>query len=99
VKAGLPETAGTRHGAAALAALASAGVAAVLTGHIHEPYDIACPVAGRTVRLIGAGTLSRRVRHSPASFNELRIADGRIETICRTMAVALDTELPVTVTA
>ncbi|MBU3077472.1 metallophosphoesterase family protein [Sphingomonas quercus] len=73
----------TRHGGAALAALAGAGVQAVLTGHVHDPFDIAHEVEGRVVRLIGAGTLSRRVRAEPPSFNDIRIADGAIEVIAR----------------
>jgi 3',5'-cyclic AMP phosphodiesterase CpdA len=88
VQTGPPETAGTRHGGAALDALATAGVAVVLTGHIHEPYDVACHRGGHSIRLIGAGTISRRVRHSPASFNELRINRGEIVTIVRTMNAA-----------
>ncbi len=61
----------TRGGARALVALRQAGVAAVLSGHTHEPFDI---VAGG-VRLIGAGTLSERIRKSRPSFNRLTI-DG-----------------------
>jgi len=94
VQAGPPESAGTRHGLEALTALVGAGAAAVLTGHIHEPYDVAYPIAGRTVRLIGAGTISRRVRHSPASFNELRVDGGEIVTIVRTMRTTPDIVLP-----
>lgn len=75
---------GTRGGAAALAALAAAGADAVLSGHVHYPFDVAAERAGRTVRLIGAGTLSRRTRGTPASFNELRVGAGRpIEAIAR----------------
>jgi hypothetical protein len=40
--------------------------------------------------MIGAGTLSKRVRNSPPAFNEIRIADGRFETIARTMAPGPD---------
>ncbi|MEO5866941.1 MAG: metallophosphoesterase [Sphingomonas sp.] len=90
VEAGAPGTGGTRHGARALETLSAAGVSAVLTGHVHEPYDVAFRVADRTVRLIGAGTISRRVRQSPAAFNELRIEGGEIVTICRTMAGTTD---------
>lgn len=75
----------TRGGAAALAALARAGADAVLTGHVHDPFDVAVPVAGRAVRLIGAGTLSERVRDTRPSFNELRVESGEIETVMREM--------------
>lgn len=73
----------TRGGAAALEALARAGAHAVLTGHVHDPFDVAHDVNGRTVRLIGAGTLSERVRSQPPSFNEIRVKDGSFETLAR----------------
>lgn len=82
---GLDEPMRTHGGEAALAKLAAAGADAVLTGHIHDPFDRPVERAGRTVRLIGCGTLSRRTRHSPPAFNELRIADRRLETLSRTM--------------
>ncbi len=40
--------------------------------------------------MIGAGTLSRRTRATPPSFNELRIEGKRIEAIARTMAPTPD---------
>jgi 3',5'-cyclic AMP phosphodiesterase CpdA len=75
----------TRHGADALALLAEAGADAVVSGHVHDAFDVAHHEAGRVVRLIGAGTLSERVRTTPPSFNELRIAAGRFEVIARNM--------------
>lgn len=83
VEAGTRATSMTRHGRRALDALATAGVHAVLTGHVHDPFDIAHEVGGRTVRLIGAGTLSERVRDNPPSFNEIRIDGTSFETIAR----------------
>jgi 3',5'-cyclic AMP phosphodiesterase CpdA len=76
----------TRGGRTALEALARAGAHAVLTGHVHDPFDIAHDIGGRSVRLIGAGTLSERTRASRPSFNEIRIDDGNFETIARVMA-------------
>jgi 3',5'-cyclic AMP phosphodiesterase CpdA len=73
----------TRHGRRALEALATAGAHAVLTGHVHDPFDIAHEVNGRTVRLIGAGTLSERVRSQPPSFNEIRVEGTSFETVAR----------------
>ena len=75
----------TRGGGKALAALARAGVDAVLSGHVHDPFDIVREVEGKTIRLIGAGTLSERVRATPPSFNEIRVAGGAFETRIRTM--------------
>lgn len=73
----------TRGGRRALEALAQAGAHAVLTGHVHDPFDIAHDVNGHTVRLIGAGTLSERVRTKPPSFNEIRVDGTRFETLAR----------------
>jgi 3',5'-cyclic AMP phosphodiesterase CpdA len=85
----------TTNGTEALAALAKAGADAVLTGHVHDPFDVEHEVDGAPIRLIGAGTLSERTRASPPAFNELRIAEGRIETLVRTMSPAPKIELPV----
>ena len=73
----------TRRGVAALEALAQAGADAVLSGHVHDPFDVTREIGGRAVRLIGAGTLSQRVRGTPPSFNELTIQDGRLEVRLR----------------
>lgn len=78
----------TRGGLRTLEALADAGVHAVLTGHVHDPFDVPWERDGWTVRLIGAGTLSLRTRESPPAFNELRIDGDRFETIARTMSAA-----------
>ncbi|MET0360783.1 MAG: metallophosphoesterase [Sphingobium sp.] len=75
VEGGTQGTARTHGGAKALAAIAAAGATAVLSGHVHDPFDRSVDLDGRTIRLIGAGTLSERVRASPPSFNALHI-DG-----------------------
>jgi 3',5'-cyclic AMP phosphodiesterase CpdA len=90
IEGGTRGTARTRHGDSALTALAAAGADAVLSGHVHDPFDVPVERAGRTVRMIGAGTLSKRVRSTPAAFNELRIEGGRIEAIARTLTDAPD---------
>ncbi|MFD1950227.1 metallophosphoesterase family protein [Sphingomonas arantia] len=78
----------TDGGKAALDALAAAGADAVLSGHVHDPFDVAHPVGGRTVRLIGAGTLSERLRTSRPSFNELIVKDGVLEVKPRIFELA-----------
>ena len=83
VEAGTKGRALTRGGARALEALASRGVAAVLTGHVHDAFDLVAPTAAGPVRMIGAGTLSQRIRSTPPSFNELRIKDGEVEVRVR----------------
>lgn len=85
---GLHEATRTHGGAEALEALATAGADAVLSGHVHYPFDVPIERAGRTVRLIGAGTLSKRLRHSPPAFNEIRSEGRHFETIARTMGPA-----------
>lgn len=72
---GTQGTALTRHGERALAELARRNVLAVLSGHVHDAFDIAEPTREGPVRMIGAGTLSERVRSTPPSFNEL-VWDG-----------------------
>lgn len=76
----------THNGVEALHRLARGGARAVLSGHVHDPFDSVWSVAGPDVRLIGAGTLSERVRTSPPSFNELRVEGRALEVIVRDMA-------------
>ena len=85
VEGGTRTTSETHCGAQALDALARAGVDAVLTGHVHDPFDIERRIGERTVRLIGAGTLSERVRARPPSFNELSVAGTGFSTRARFM--------------
>ncbi|WP_033923033.1 metallophosphoesterase family protein [Sphingomonas sp. 37zxx] len=85
IEAGTRTRAKTRGGQRALAALVEAGAHAVLTGHVHDPFDIDHRHAGREVRLIGAGTLSERVRETRPSFNEIRVQGRAFETIARVM--------------
>lgn len=86
VEAGTKGRALTRGGEAALTALASRGVAAVLTGHVHDAFDLMKQTPAGPIRMIGAGTLSKRIRSTPPSFNELTLADGRIDVRVRNLA-------------
>jgi 3',5'-cyclic AMP phosphodiesterase CpdA len=94
IEGGTTGTARTRHGDAALTALAEAGAHAVLSGHVHDPFDVPIDRAGRTIRMIGAGTLSKRVRGSPPAFNEIRIHGGTFETVSRTLVPGAGTNTP-----
>ncbi|HEX7693260.1 MAG TPA: metallophosphoesterase [Sphingomonas sp.] len=85
----------THYGAEAIAALARAGADAVLTGHVHDAFDVEHRDGPAVVRMIGAGTLSRRTRSTPPSFNEIRIEGGAFDVLCRTMAPQPDEILPV----
>lgn len=75
-KEGLESEGRTLRGREALLALAEAGAHGVLSGHVHDAFEMVQTCGGRTVRLIGAGTLSERVRSTRPSFNELRISSG-----------------------
>ncbi len=70
-EAGTHGTALTRNGSRALDQLARRNVLAVLSGHVHDAFDIMEQTPHGPVRMIGAGTLSRRIRSTPPSFNEL----------------------------
>lgn len=88
IEAGTRSSARTHGGPAALAELAAAGAHAVLTGHVHDPFDVTHEVADRTVRLIGAGTLSERVRDTAPSYNVLHIKRGTITLELRALETA-----------
>lgn len=85
VEAGTRGKALTRGGDHALAQLAKRGVLAVLSGHVHDPFDLIHPTPEGPVRMIGAGTLSQRVRSTPPSFNELTFIDGDIRVRVRNL--------------
>ena len=78
VEAGTRGRALTRGGSRALRELAARGVAAVLTGHVHDAFDLVADTNAGPIRMIGAGTLSQRIRSTPPGFNELRFADGAL---------------------
>ncbi|MBB5705227.1 metallophosphoesterase family protein [Sphingopyxis panaciterrulae] len=78
----------TRGGAQALRELAARGVAAVLSGHVHDAFDLVEQTAAGPIRMIGAGTLSRRLRSTPPSFNALHVdpAAGTVDVTVRNLA-------------
>jgi 3',5'-cyclic AMP phosphodiesterase CpdA len=77
---GTKGTALTANGTRALRELARRPVLAVLSGHVHDPFDLIENTADGPVRMIGAGTLSQRLRSTPPSFNELTW-DGETLTV------------------
>ena len=87
-KQGLESQGRTLRGREALQALAEAGADAVLSGHVHDPFDIEHVIAGRTIRKIGAGTLSERLRSTRPSFNELLVENGTLRVQLRTLGDA-----------
>jgi len=71
IEADTQATASTRGGKRALAALARSGAHAVLSGHVHDAFDKELRVEGQPIRLVGAGTLSERLRDTRPSYNRL----------------------------
>jgi 3',5'-cyclic AMP phosphodiesterase CpdA len=88
-KEGLESSAKTLRGKDAMQRLSVAGADLILSGHVHDPFDVEHLVAGRTIRKIGAGTLSERTRAHPPSFNELVIGpEGALQVRHRYMEPA-----------
>ncbi|MEN2786711.1 metallophosphoesterase family protein [Sphingomonas qilianensis] len=94
IEADTQATSETRHGEKAFAALAAAGAHAVLTGHVHDAFDILHEAGDHKMRMIGAGTLSQRTRALPPSFNEVRVADGAFDVVLRNFGAKPDVVLP-----
>jgi len=85
VEVGTRGTALTRGGNKALAELAKRRVVAVLSGHVHDAFDLMQDTPHGPVRMIGAGTLSQRLRSTPPSFNELHLAGGELRVVVRNL--------------
>lgn len=88
VEVGTRGTALTRGGERALAALAQRKVLAVLSGHVHDAFDLTHDTPFGPVRMIGAGTLSQRIRSTPPSFNELTISGSEVKVRVRNLEQA-----------
>lgn len=68
-----PVTGGVRRGEMAAEIFAAGGVDLILTGHVHNPFAVALPFGDHRTYAVGAGTLSKRTRGVPPSFNLLRV--------------------------
>jgi 3',5'-cyclic AMP phosphodiesterase CpdA len=75
----------TINGSETMTALAQRGILAILTGHVHDAFDLTQETPAGPLRMIGAGTLSRRVRSTPPSFNELTIDAAGIQVCVRNL--------------
>ena len=65
-------------GARAFSAIAAAGADAVMTGHVHHPFNEVREHQGEAMRMIGAGTLSTRLRHgAPPSYRVIACTRGK----------------------
>lgn len=67
----------------AMAELARRKVAAVLTGHVHDPFDLVADTAAGPLRMVGAGTLSTRLRSTPPSYNRIDLVGGEVRVVVR----------------
>ncbi|MEM7689495.1 MAG: metallophosphoesterase [Pseudomonadota bacterium] len=73
-------------GPEALERLIERGAQAVLSGHTHVPFSEHRAIGFRSAQVIGAGTLSTRLRGAPASYNALSYQRGD-------NAIAVDTRI------
>ena len=86
VEAGTHGKAWTKGGDHALAELAKRKVLATLSGHVHDAFDIVSETPEGSVRMIGAGTLSQRIRSTPQSFNEIAWDGATLDVRVRSIA-------------
>lgn len=64
-------------GEAAFHQIAAAGAHAMISGHVHVPFDQLRRSGGQAMRTIGTGTLSTRLRHdAPASWRVIDCEPG-----------------------
>ena len=75
---GTPMTAETQRGRAAAEALCAGEVDLIMTGHIHSPFANTLPYGDGKTIATGASTLSRRIRGTPAGFNQLDIDEDTV---------------------
>ncbi|EJU11730.1 metallophosphoesterase [Sphingomonas sp. LH128] len=75
----------TINGTRTMEVLAGRKVMAVLSGHIHDPFDLTEQTPAGPLRMIGAGTLSKRIRSTPPSFNEIVIDGDQIRVTARNL--------------
>jgi 3',5'-cyclic AMP phosphodiesterase CpdA len=63
----------------AFAQIAAAGAHAIISGHVHVPFDQQRSAGGHGLRMIGTGTLSTRLRNGVgASWREIICAPGGV---------------------
>lgn len=76
--AGAPVTGDVRRGDRAAHVFAEAGVDLVMTGHVHVPFALPIQKGDGRCYAVGCGTLSRRLRGVPPSFNQIDWTDEDI---------------------
>ncbi len=68
---GTPMTGDVKRGDEAAMIFAEAGVDLIMTGHVHVPFALAIDLSDRCSYAVGCGTLSKRERGAPPSFNDV----------------------------
>ena len=75
---GTPMTGDVIRGERAAHIFAEAGVDLIMTGHVHVPFALPIRLGDGCSYAVGCGTLSRRERGAPPSFNRVEWDDRRI---------------------
>lgn len=78
---GAPVSGGVNRGHFAAQRLAAQGVDVILTGHVHNPFADPLPFGDERTYAVGAGTLSKRLRGVPASFNMITVEPGCVNVV------------------
>ena len=85
----------TINGGQAMQELAGRNILAILTGHVHDAFDLDQATPKGKLRMIGAGTLSQRIRSSPPSFNELTVTAAGIAVTVRNIEAVPTPEMQI----
>lgn len=80
---GAPVTGGVHRGHLAAERLAAQGVDLILTGHVHNPFAVPLPFGDERTYAVGGGTLSVRVRGTPASFNCITVEPACVTVVAQ----------------
>jgi 3',5'-cyclic AMP phosphodiesterase CpdA len=73
-----PVSGGVHRGEKAAKLLSAGGVDLILTGHVHNPFASPLGHGDRLTYAVGAGTLSLRLRGTPAGFNCIDVDEEAI---------------------
>ncbi len=67
----------------AFSKIAASGADAIISGHVHVPFDSSRSRDGHKMRMLGAGTLSNRLRGSPPSYQVLTCSKSEVISVER----------------
>lgn len=76
-------TGGVRRGHMAAQRLAAGGVDLIVTGHIHNPFADPLPFGDERTYAVGGGTLSQRLRGTPATLSTLCVKPECVEVVAQ----------------